>query len=147
GGVAAGISSGAMRLHLALAGAALAALANGCAPLGPAPAPGSGTPAAPPVSAGTDASEQRALLLLLVDRQIFEPYTVDQALLGDAALREELARVLGQVPDPRAARTLRALVVDAEPRVRRAAAFSLGLHREVAEVRPALLRAVADPDA
>ncbi len=35
--------------------------------------------------------ELRALLLLLVDRQIYEPYTVEQARAGGPALRRELA--------------------------------------------------------
>ena len=91
--------------------------------------------------------EERALLLLLVDRQIFEPYTVEQSLLGDAALRERLAFALGNVPDPRGAGALRALLGDSEVAVRRAAAFALGLHSEAAaESRPAVLRATRDPD-
>jgi len=111
------------------------------------------TPAAtPPTSTPRSAAaishlEERALLLLLVDRQIFEPYTVEQSLLGDAALRERLAFVLGNVPDPRAAQALRALLFDSEVAVRRAAVFALGLHPEAAaESRPAVLRAVRDAD-
>ena len=87
------------------------------------------------------------MLLLLVDRQIFEPYTVEQSLLGDAALRERLAFALGNVPEPRAAQALRALLIDGEPTVRRAAVFALGLHAEsAAESRPPLLRAARDAD-
>jgi cyclophilin family peptidyl-prolyl cis-trans isomerase len=104
------------------------------------------TPPAP-VPPGLTHLEERALLLLLVDRQIFEPYTVEQSLLGDAGLREELALALGRIPDARAGQALRALIDDREPTVRRAAAFALGLHAEsAAELRPALLRAVRDAD-
>jgi cyclophilin family peptidyl-prolyl cis-trans isomerase/HEAT repeat protein len=92
--------------------------------------------------------EQRSLLLLLVDRQIFEPYSVDQCLLGDASLRERLAFALANVPDARAAATLRGLAEDKDAAVRRAAVFGLGLHAEdVAANRPPLLRAAHDADA
>src|SRR6185503_9119370 len=54
---------------------------------------------------------------------------------------------LGNVPDPRAAGALRALLADADVTVRRAAAFAIGLHPEsAAESRPAVLRALRDPD-
>lgn len=104
-------------------------------------------PAAPPPRPAVSHLEERALLLLLVDRQIFEPYTVEQSLLGDAALRERLAFALGNIPDPRAAQALRALAEDRELPVRRAAVFGLGLHPEsVSESRPPLVRAVRDAD-
>jgi HEAT repeat protein len=87
------------------------------------------------------------VLLLLVDRQIYEPFTVEQSLLGDAALREDAALALGRIPDPRSAQTLVTLLDDAEPAVRRAAAFALGLHPDSATTsRPSLLRAVAGTD-
>src|SRR6185503_145063 len=84
------------------------ALAAGCATTRTPPSPPLPAPERPPTP-GPPHLEERALLLLLVDRQIFEPYTVEQCLIGDAALRETLARVLGNIPDARAARTLRGL--------------------------------------
>jgi cyclophilin family peptidyl-prolyl cis-trans isomerase/HEAT repeat protein len=111
--------------------------------------PGDGESGAPARAAGAPIPhlEERALLLLLVDRQIYEPYTVEQAMLGDAALREELAFALGRIPEPRAARALLALLDDGEAGVRRAAAFALGLHPDAtAAGRPPLLRAAAGAD-
>ena len=125
-----------------------AALLVACTGLGPETPP---TPASVPPprlpAAAVPHLEERALLLLLVDRQIFEPYTVEQSLLGDASLREELALSLGRIPDPRAARALAPLLEDAEPAVRRAAAFALGLHPDAAATaRPPLLRLAAGAD-
>src|SRR5437762_2967316 len=71
--------------------------------------------------------ELRALLLLLVDRQTYDSFTVQQALKGGPALREELAVSLGRIPDRQGLGPLRGLLIDDEPAVRRAAAFSLGL--------------------
>src|SRR5689334_17746209 len=67
--------------------------------------------------------DERALLLLLVDRQIYEPFVVDQALRGGPALREALADALGRIPDRQGRLTLAGLLVDDEAAVRRAAAF------------------------
>lgn len=89
--------------------------------------------------------EERALLLLLVDQQRYEPFTVEQALKGDAALREELALALGRIPDPRGRSVLEGLLLDDEAAVRRAAAFGLG-ELEDPGAQAALLRAMADPD-
>src|SRR6185295_17363293 len=86
------------------------ALAAGCATTRTPPSPSLPAPERP--TPGPPHLEERALLLLLVDRQIFEPYTVEQCLIGDAALRETLARALGNIPDARAARTLRGLLED-----------------------------------
>src|SRR5436305_11081347 len=71
--------------------------------------------------------EERALLLLLVDRQAYDEFIVHQSLKGDASLREDLAVALGRIPDRQGRTTLEGLLVDEEPAVRRAAAFSLGL--------------------
>ena len=133
--------------HVKPAAAALAAaLLLGCAGVRDPVAPGV-TPAPDPPAVAVADLEERALLLLLVDRQIYEPYTVEQSLLGSAALREELAFALGRIPDPRAARALRPLLDDEEPAVRRAAAFALGLHPDDASAaRPPLLRLVAGTD-
>ncbi len=89
--------------------------------------------------------EVRALLLLLADRHIFEPFTVQQAEKGGAELREELAVALGRGRDPRGRVTLEGLLLDEAPPVRRAAAFGLGLLGSK-EAIPALLRRAADSD-
>jgi cyclophilin family peptidyl-prolyl cis-trans isomerase/HEAT repeat protein len=89
--------------------------------------------------------EVRAMLLLLADRQIYEPVTVREALKGDAALRAELALVLGRARDPEGEHVLAELLRDDAPEVRRAAAFALGVLAD-ARARPALLLAVADAD-
>ena len=89
--------------------------------------------------------EERALLLLLVDQQRYEPFTVEQALKGDAALREELALSLGRIPDPRGLSVLRGLLLDEEVAVRRAAIFGLG-ELEHPEGRDVLYAALRDAD-
>src|SRR5436190_2031228 len=71
--------------------------------------------------------EERALLLLLVDRQAYDEFIVHQSLKGDASLREDLAVALGRIPDRQGRSALEGLLIDEEPAVRRAAAFSLGL--------------------
>jgi cyclophilin family peptidyl-prolyl cis-trans isomerase/HEAT repeat protein len=138
-----------MRLPAFVAPVLLALAGIGCSATRPDP-PVTGATAAASVTGGAAAVpnlEERALLMLLVDRQIFEPYTVEQSLAGDASLRAELAASLGRIPDPRAARALQGLLADGEPAVRRAAAFALGLHPTASsEARPPLLRAVADAD-
>jgi cyclophilin family peptidyl-prolyl cis-trans isomerase/HEAT repeat protein len=70
--------------------------------------------------------EERALLLLMVDRQRYEPVVVAQAMRGDEALREAAAVALGRVGDPGGASYLEELLADPQPAVRRAAAFALG---------------------
>src|SRR6476469_9359029 len=72
-------------------------------------------------SAGVEAREERALLLLLVDRQAYDEFVVHQALRGDAALREDLAVALGRIPDRQGLSALQGLLVDDQPAVRRAA--------------------------
>ena len=89
--------------------------------------------------------EIRALLLLLVDRQIYEPFTVERALGEGAEVRRELAASLGRIPDARAVPVLVALLGDTSVEVRREAAFALGRHRE-GTATPALLRAAAGAD-
>jgi cyclophilin family peptidyl-prolyl cis-trans isomerase/HEAT repeat protein len=119
-----------------------ALLAGGCATApGPSAAPGM------PV-AEVPALEERALLLLLVDRQTYEPVTIHRALDGDAELRRRAAMVLGQVGDAAGAATLESLLGDPDPSVRRAAAFALGeLGQDgIRRGAPALLGAVLDGD-
>jgi cyclophilin family peptidyl-prolyl cis-trans isomerase/HEAT repeat protein len=89
--------------------------------------------------------EVRALLLLLVDRQSYDEFVVHQALMGDASLREELAVALGRTPDRQGLSALQGLLIDEEPAVRRAAAFSIGLLGDP-EGEQALFAAVRDKD-
>lgn len=89
--------------------------------------------------------EERALLLLLVDRQAYDEFIVHQSLKGDASLREDLAVALGRIPDRQGRTTLEGLLIDEEPAVRRAAAFSLGLLGDP-EAQQALFAAVRDKD-
>jgi cyclophilin family peptidyl-prolyl cis-trans isomerase/HEAT repeat protein len=107
-------------------------------------------PAARPSTADHQAGEvknleERALLLLLVDRQSYDEFIVQQALKGDASLREELAVALGRIPDHQGLLALEGLLVDDEPAVRRAAAFSLGLLGDP-EGEQALFAAIRDKD-
>jgi cyclophilin family peptidyl-prolyl cis-trans isomerase/HEAT repeat protein len=92
-----------------------------------------------------DDLDVRALLLLMVDRQAFEPVTVDRAVRGGAGLREALADALGKAGDPRGRTMLEGLLIDPEAPVRRAAAFGLGELEDAAAV-PALLKAARDAD-
>ncbi|HEV7516015.1 MAG TPA: peptidylprolyl isomerase, partial [Thermoanaerobaculia bacterium] len=89
--------------------------------------------------------ENRAILLLLSDQKIYDPLSVRQALRGGPELRAALAMTLGRAPDPRSRTSLEGLLLDDDPRVRRAAAFSLGVLKD-REAAPALLTAVAGPD-
>lgn len=87
----------------------------------------------------------RGLLLYLVDRQMYEPVVVQQALAGGPELREALADALGRIPDKQGRSPLVGLLLDDVPVVRRAAAFALG-ELEDPEAVPALLSAVVDDD-
>jgi cyclophilin family peptidyl-prolyl cis-trans isomerase/HEAT repeat protein len=89
--------------------------------------------------------EERALLLLLVDRQMYDAFTVQQALKGDASLREALAVALGRIPDRQGRSVLQGLLIDEDASVRRAAAFALG-ELEDPEAQTALFAALRDPD-
>jgi cyclophilin family peptidyl-prolyl cis-trans isomerase/HEAT repeat protein len=89
--------------------------------------------------------DRRAMLLLLVDRQIYEPVIAEQALAGGPELREELAVSLGRIPDRRGLVHLVGLLLDDVPAVRRAAAFALG-ELEEPQGKSALLQAARDAD-
>ena len=89
--------------------------------------------------------EVRALLLYLVDRQMYEPVVVQQALAGGPELREALADALGRIPDRQGRSPLVGLLLDDVPAVRRAAAFALG-ELEDPDAVPALMAAVVDDD-
>src|SRR5687767_9631015 len=70
--------------------------------------------------------EERALLLLLEDRKLFEPSVATRFEQGGPELRELLAVALGRIGDSQGRPYLEILLADAEPAVRRAAAFGLG---------------------
>ncbi|HET9225210.1 MAG TPA: peptidylprolyl isomerase [Thermoanaerobaculia bacterium] len=106
----------------------------------------SGCSTAPPAElAEVPDIQVRALLLYLMDRQMFEPVIVQQALAGGPELREALADALGKIPDKQVRSPLTGLLLDDVPAVRRAAAFGLG-ELEDPEAIPALLEAVVDED-
>jgi len=90
-------------------------------------------------------ADERALLLLLEDRRVYEPSAVEQLFGEPAPVREMLATALGRIGDARGRARLESLLVDGEPTVRRAAAFGLGLLKDKAAIAP-LLAAAADPD-
>jgi cyclophilin family peptidyl-prolyl cis-trans isomerase/HEAT repeat protein len=70
--------------------------------------------------------DERALLMLLVDREVYESFSVNKALEGGDGLRLELARVLGVIALPEGRVVLERLLDDDDPAVRRQAAFGLG---------------------
>lgn len=94
-----------------------------------------------------DAGElgKHAVLLQLIDRQHYEPWLVQRMASEQAPVREALAVALGRIGDPRGRETLERLVVDSDPRVRRAAVFALGLLEDFAAA-PMLLWVAADAD-
>jgi cyclophilin family peptidyl-prolyl cis-trans isomerase/HEAT repeat protein len=89
--------------------------------------------------------EIQALLLLEVDRQQYEPLTVQKALEGGPLLREALAVALGRIADRQGRSPLVGLLLDDVPAVRRAAAFGLGLLGDPDAKEP-LLQAARDAD-
>ena len=108
---------------------------------------GAGVRAAPPdlpVMRPPDL-DLRAMLLLVAERRVYEPLTVLQALKAGPEARTELAAALGRIPGQEAGSVLAGLLIDDQAEVRRAAAFSMGLRGDTA-ARPALLRAMLDPD-
>jgi cyclophilin family peptidyl-prolyl cis-trans isomerase/HEAT repeat protein len=88
---------------------------------------------------------EKAVLLMLVDRQMFEPVSVSRAREGGPGLRETLAVALGRIGDPRGLDVLVELSVDDTAAVRRAAVFALGELEDRGAAR-ALLRAAGDDD-
>src|SRR5262245_16421238 len=64
--------------------------------------------------------DERALLLLLVDRQETESFAIQRSLQGGPELREALAVALGRIPDPQGRSPLVGLLLDDVPAVRRA---------------------------
>jgi cyclophilin family peptidyl-prolyl cis-trans isomerase/HEAT repeat protein len=123
---------------LLAAGISCLLLTHGCGP--PPPPPNVGGAAL-----GVPDLEVRALLLLLADRQIYEPVTVREALKGDAALRQQLALTLGRARDLAGEHVLAELLRDDDAGVRRTAAFALGILGDP-RAQPDLLVAVHDSD-
>jgi cyclophilin family peptidyl-prolyl cis-trans isomerase/HEAT repeat protein len=80
-----------------------------------------------PVAGDVPDLEERALLLLLVDQQLYDPFTVRRAKALGPELRVELARTLARAGDPRGRLDLEDLVVDDDLAVRREAIFGLGV--------------------
>ena len=70
--------------------------------------------------------DERALLLLLVDRQIYERFSVNRGLGGGVELRRELAASLGRIGAAEGRPVLERLLADEDAEVRHAAVFSLG---------------------
>ncbi len=89
--------------------------------------------------------ELKALLLLQVDRQLFEPFTVERAFDGPPELRRYLASSLGRTGSRRAAPMLQALLLDDDAGVRRRAVFGLGILGDTGS-RRVLLRAAKGED-
>lgn len=118
---------------------------GGCASLVAPPRPAA-SPDLPVVD--IEHLEVRALLLLLADRQIYESFAVSRALEADASVRELLALTLARAGRPEGIGALEGLLADAEPRVRRAAAFALGELGEdgFRDGAQALLGALGDSD-
>ncbi len=110
------------------AAALLAVWIAGCAST---PPPG---PATPTPALQIEDVDERALLLLLADRETYEPLAVAQGMDGGEELRRQTALAVARVGDPRGGAVLESLLGDASPRVRRAAAFGLG---ELGERGPA----------
>ncbi|MEL7061296.1 MAG: peptidylprolyl isomerase [Acidobacteriota bacterium] len=103
---------------------------SGCATSAPDAPPSAPTaavlPAAPAFSEVSHL-EERALLLMLEDRRLWEPATLS-AYAADPApeVRERTAVALGRIADPRGAALLASLSADDDVAVRRAAVFALG---------------------
>lgn len=122
---------------------------GGCA-TAPPPA-GTVTRANPTASSGTTTSadiEIRALLLLLTDRMTYDPITFSRALDAGPAVRRQLAYSMARINDRRGGIVLEGLLGDADPTVRRVAAFALGELGETIypEGARSLLGAVHDSD-
>jgi cyclophilin family peptidyl-prolyl cis-trans isomerase/HEAT repeat protein len=112
---------------------------------GPLPGAAAQNPKAVTAAPADALAEQRALLLLLEDRRLFEAGLLRGMLRGPLELREAVAMSLGRIGRLAAMPDLVGLLADSAAPVRRAAAFALGeLNAKDAEA--ALLRAAGDFD-
>ncbi len=89
--------------------------------------------------------EERALLLLLVDQQLYDPFTVNRVRQLGPEMRVELARALARAGDTQALPVLENFLLDGDVEVRREAAFALGVLGDGEAIRT-LARASRDPD-
>ena len=88
---------------------------------------------------------ERAQLLMLADRRVWDDVTLQKIQRIDPSLHPDLATVLGRIGDERAVVMLRTLLVSEDVETRRAAAFALG-ELEFESGKRALLQASVDPD-
>jgi len=126
-----------------IAGSLAVLLAAACA--SPAPRPPASAPTPRTVAAGDLEFESRALLLLLSDRRLYEPQTLEAMLGGSATVRRALAVAVGRIGDPAGRSLLQALLIDNDVETRRAAAFALGV-LGASEAQRALVVAAVDDD-
>lgn len=130
----------AQRSRQSLALAVLCVVGHGCTGTVPPP-----TRSVDPLALEVPDLEERALLLLLVDQQLYDPFTVTRARELGAGVRLELARTLGRAGDSRARPVLEGLLIDSDLEVRREAAFALGVLGD-GEALPVLAQAARDVD-
>ncbi|MFQ5526902.1 MAG: peptidylprolyl isomerase [Thermoanaerobaculia bacterium] len=104
--------------------------------------PGSASEAVEETLGNVDAE---ALLLLMSDRLLFEPFGVARLFRERPEFHERLAVTLGRVGDGRGLSYLESMMADPVVEVRRAAAFGLGLLGDPGAY-PSLLAATVDPD-
>jgi len=128
-----------MRRLVILVAWLLVAYSTACTPAAEAPATG-----ASGLGSGR-ALDERAVLIELADRKLFEPVIVQRLLHANPDLRAALATALGRIGDRRGAEPLQTLLSDPSAEVRREAAFNLGL-LGVKSASTELLRAVVDDD-
>ncbi len=120
------------------AAAALAASLGGCLTFGAEPGPPKGT--------YRERLEGFARLLRMEDRRAYDPLLVGRtASSPDPWLRAKTALAAGRLQDPDASIVLPPLLIDADPSVRRAAAFAAGVSGDVRLV-PLLTKALRDAD-
>lgn len=88
---------------------------------------------------------EEGLLLLMADRRYYDSFSVGSIRFENPDLAVGLAVSLGRIGDTRGLPALHSLLVEGKPRVRREAAFALGLIGDPASARH-LLAAVSDSD-
>ncbi len=130
-------------LGLAVAAGICAPIVLGCSGV----RPGAEQAAAPTPASRLESpeAERRALLLLMTDQRLYDPFTVEQIRRDAPESWPDLALALGRIGDPRGRSLLEQMLAAAPAETRRHAALALGLLGEPAAVR-ALRTVVADPD-